>query len=63
MHKSQIVFRSETGTLFVIVENGMYSIRDTTKPFNAQDFTYYINIADARNAFLEKMEKQNKHAN
>jgi hypothetical protein len=57
MESSSVVFRSEAGTLFVIVENGMYSIRDTTKPYEAQDFTYYINIADARDAFLEKMEK------
>jgi hypothetical protein len=53
------VFRSESGTLFIKVENGMYTIRDTTIPFEAQDFTYYINIADAKNAFLEKMENKN----
>lgn len=57
MESSNVVFRSEVGTLFVIVENGMYSIRDTAKPYEAQDFTYYINIADAKDAFLEKMEK------
>lgn len=36
----------------------MYTIRDTSKPYEAQDFTYYTNIADAKDAFLE--EKENK---
>lgn len=56
MQKSKIALRSEDGTRFIIIENGMYSIRDTTKPYDAQDFTYYINIADAKDAFLEKKE-------
>lgn len=57
MEKSKIIFRSKDGKRFIIIENGMYSIRDTSVPFEAQDFTHYINIADAKNAFLEKMEK------
>lgn len=57
MEKSKIIFRSKDGKRFIIIDNGMYSIRDTSVPFEAQDFTYYINIADAKNAFLEKMEK------
>jgi len=58
MEHSKIVFRSKAETLFIIVENGLYSIRDTTKPFEAQDFTYYKNIADAKVAFLEKKENK-----
>jgi hypothetical protein len=56
MGSSNIAFRSEDGTRFIVIENGMYTIRDTSKPYDAQDFTYYINIADAKDAFLEKKE-------
>jgi hypothetical protein len=61
MVQSQILLRSEDGTLFIKEEHGMYTIRDTSKPFEAQDFTYYIYIADAKNAFLEKKENK-QHA-
>lgn len=56
MESSQVALRSEDGTRFIVMEHGMYTIRDTSKPYDAQDFTYYINIADAKNAFLEKKE-------
>lgn len=56
MGSSNIAFQSEDGTRFIIMEQGMYTIRDTSKPYDAQDFTYYINIADAKDAFLEKKE-------
>lgn len=58
MASNNIAFRSEDGTRFIIIENGMYTIRDASKPYEAQDFTYYTNIADAKDAFLE--EKENK---